>query len=277
MKASDLEFANLQTRVLENYTDRAHSVSAQFLRWFMEEIFRLEPQDADDACVDSQLDKGIDGIFVSESAEEVYLFQSKVRQKRNATLGDKDLKEFAGSLDQFGNAEGIRNLLDGNASNELKNCIRRTNLISKVEEGFSAKGVFCTNTTSSIDAQNYLRARTDIELYDATRIANERIDIDVDGGIRKEFTFDVSDTEVIKYESKDGVTARFFLAYARDLVNLSGISDGALFEQNVRLSLGNTKIKAQFAKRRHGLAIAASRQALGDGWSPSSMRWNHLR
>jgi len=35
--------------------------------------------------------------------------------------------------------------------------------------------------------------------------------------------------------------------------------------------------KAQFAKRRHGLVIAASRQALGDGWSPSSMRWNHLR
>jgi len=34
---------------------------------------------------------------------------------------------------------------------------------------------------------------------------------------------------------------------------------------------------AQFAKRRHGLVIAASRQALGDGWSPSSMRWNHLR
>ena len=29
---------------------------------------------------------------------------------------------------------------------------------------------------------------------------------------------------------------------------------------------------AQFAKRRHGFAIAASRQALGDGWSPSSMR-----
>ena len=38
-----------------------------------------------------------------------------------------------------------------------------------------------------------------------------------------------------------------------------------------------TKNLAQFADRRHGLAIAASRQALGDGWSPSSMRWNHLR
>ena len=245
MKASDLEYAHLQTQALANYSDRAHSVSAQFLRWFMEEIFRLEPQDADDACVDSQLDKGIDGIFVSASAEEIYLFQSKVRQRKNAKLGDKDLKEFAGSLDQFSSVEGIRHLLDGNASNELKNCIKRTNLAERVEEGFSVRGVFCTNTASAADAQEYLQARTDIELYDATRIANERIDIDVDGGIRREFSFDVSDTEVIKYESKDGVTARFFLAYAGDLVNLSGISDGALFEQNVRLSLGNTKINKQ--------------------------------
>ena len=35
--------------------------------------------------------------------------------------------------------------------------------------------------------------------------------------------------------------------------------------------------KAQFVNRRLGLAIAALRHALGDGWSPSSMRWNHLR
>ena len=81
----------------------------------MEEIFRLEPQDADDACVDSQLDKGIDAIFVSEQAEEIYLFQSKVRQKRNAKLGDKDIKEFA---EVRSSAQSIRNLLDGNASND---------------------------------------------------------------------------------------------------------------------------------------------------------------
>ena len=37
------------------------------------------------------------------------------------------------------------------------------------------------------------------------------------------------------------------------------------------------KLMAQFAIRRHGLAIAAARHALGDGRSPSSMRWNHLR
>ena len=117
--------------------------------------------------------------------------------------------------------------------------------MGRVEEGFVPKGIFCTNTTSAADAQDYLQVRSDIELYDASRIANERIDIEIDGGIKKEFSFDVSDTEVIKYESKEGITARFFLAYARELVSLSGISDGGLFEQNVRLSLGNTKINKQ--------------------------------
>ena len=41
--------------------------------------------------------------------------------------------------------------------------------------------------------------------------------------------------------------------------------------------IGMVMFLAQLAKRRHGLAIAALRHALGDGWSPSSMRWNHLR
>ena len=35
--------------------------------------------------------------------------------------------------------------------------------------------------------------------------------------------------------------------------------------------------KAQFANCRRGLAIAAIRQVLGEGWSASLMRWNHLR
>lgn len=242
MKPSDLRYTNLQSAVLSSYSDRAHTISAQFLRWFMEEIFRMDSQDADDACVDSQLDKGIDGIFISEQAETIYLFQSKIRQKTQSKLGDKDLKEFSGSLEQFRSADSINNLLEGNASDQLKNCIRRTDLVRCLESGFTIVGVFCTNISASRDAIDYLKSQESIELYDASRIADERIDIEVNGGISKQFKFDVSDTEVIEYESKDGVAARIFLANATDLVNLDGISDGKLFEQNVRLSLGNTKI-----------------------------------
>ena len=242
MKATELQFANLQDRVLASYAERAHTISAQFLRWFLEEIFRLDPQDADDACVDSQLDKGIDGIFVSEQAETIFLYQSKVRQRRKTTLGDKDLKEFSGSLDQFRSGDNLNNLLAGNASEDLKNCIKRTELLDRIDSEYSIVGVFCTNIPASRDAFEYLKSKDDLELYDANRIARERIDIEVNGGITTDFSFDVSDTEVINYESKDGVAARIFLANASDLVNLDGISDGTLFEQNVRLSLGSTKI-----------------------------------
>ena len=51
----------------------------------------------------------------------------------------------------------------------------------------------------------------------------------------------------------------------------------AAFSESAVVINGFSKYLAQLAKRRHGLAIAALRHALGDGWSPSSMRWNHLR
>lgn len=65
--------------------------------------------------------------------------------------------------------------------------------------------------------------------------------MDVDGGITDKFKFDVSDSEVIEYDA-GGASARIFLAPALNLTKMEGISDGTLFEQNVRLSLGNTKV-----------------------------------
>ncbi len=242
MKPNELQLNYLQTSVLPPYNDRAKTDSARFLLWFMEEIFRLDSQDADDACVDSQLDKGIDGIFVSEQNETVYFFQSKLRKKLNVTLGDKDLKEFSGSLDQFESVEKIEKLLEGNASIALKNCIKRTGLIRCVKEKYSIVGVFCTNVSASKDALKYLEMTENIELYDSNLIAKQKIDVDAKSGIQESFSFDVSDTEIIQHESKYGVSARIFLANAQELVNLGGILDGTLFEQNVRFSLGDTKI-----------------------------------
>lgn len=242
MKKTDLQYKNLQGKILKPYTDRAPTVSGQFLKWFLENIYRLDAQEADDASVDSALDKGIDAIYVDNESEIITLIQSKVRQKANSTLGDTDLKEFSGSIKQFESEESIQNILDGNASKELKSSILRTKIIEKIKDGYVLSGVFCTNLSSNKDAKQYLKSNTQILLYDANRISAEYVELGLKSGVKKKFVFDVSDSDVIKYQSKNGVVAKIFLASASDLVNLEGISDGKLFEQNVRLSLGSTKI-----------------------------------
>ena len=68
-----------------------------------------------------------------------------------------------------------------------------------------------------------------------------RPSLDVDGGIKGNYHFDVSDSYVIEYDA-GGAAARLFLAPALNLLKMDGIADGRLFEQNVRLALGNTKV-----------------------------------
>ena len=227
---------------LKPYSKRAPTESIQFLKWFLENIFRQDSQDADDACVDAQQDKGVDGILVNDVLEEIYIFQSKLKQKDKATLGDTDLKEFVGTLNQFSSAEKVQSLLNGTANDQLKNAVRRNEVIDKMSRGYIVQGIFCTNVPINSDGKAYADTIDNIAVYDAKRILFEYVDIDAPTGIPETFSFDTSDTEVIKYQTPDGVSARIFLANALQMTHLKGISDGSLFSLNVRLSLGNTRV-----------------------------------
>lgn len=242
MDVSDLVYDKLNAVVLKPYQKRAPEVSAQFLRWFLENIFRLDRQDADDACVDAKQDKGVDGLYVNDVTETVHLFQVKTRQKEKSTLGDTELKEFYGSLKQFRTKEAVEALLASDANDHLKSAIKRNKIIEKIESGYRIEGVFCTNIEANSDAIDYLSCVEDIVLYDAKKISSEFIEYAANEGINGEFKFTVSDTEVIKYQTSQSTSARIFLAEALQLTHLDGIQDGKLFERNVRLSLGNTKI-----------------------------------
>ncbi|MBY3440007.1 hypothetical protein HFN89_38905 [Rhizobium laguerreae] len=242
LKTEDLSYVNLTSEILKNYTKRTPVVSGQFLRWFFENILRLDPQDADDACVDSSQDKGIDGLYVNDVTEIIHLVQVKTRQKENSTLGDPELKEFFGSIQQFKDEIAIQSVLAGNTSDKLKQAIRRTKLIDKVKSGYRVEGIFVSNIPANKDADDYVEGRPEIALYDAKEICSEYIDLGAVGGIKSDFKFNVADTEVIKYTSSEAISARMFLADALQLLHLQGITDGKLFERNVRLSLGNTKV-----------------------------------
>lgn len=242
MKADDLRFSNLDSSVLVGYENRGHDLSKRFLRWFLENVFRLEPQDADDAVVDSKQDRGIDGIFVDDITETIYLFQAKTRESDKAELGDTDLKEFVGSLEQFKTSDSIDALLSSKASSLLKAAISRNDLKAKVASGFTTEGIFLTHIPANDDATDFMKsAPSNVSLYDAKRIADEYIEVSGPSGISGKFRFDII-SDMIRYDVEN-VRSRIFLAGALQLTHLTGILDGTLFARNVRYSLGhNTKI-----------------------------------
>ena len=89
------EFAELLTSV-KNQKVLGHTDSKALLHWFLFNVFRLDALDARDTLCDGDNDKGIDGVWVDEDSEEIFLFQSKYTdQKRN--LGDTDLKGWSGT------------------------------------------------------------------------------------------------------------------------------------------------------------------------------------
>ncbi|WP_170181277.1 AIPR family protein [Chlorobaculum thiosulfatiphilum] len=241
MKVKDLNHNAFSERELKPYEKRAPDFSGRFIRWFLENIYRLEEIDADDACVDAKHDKGVDAIYVDDVAETVHIIQAKTKTKDNAEFGDTEIKEFYGTLQQFASKNKIDEVYSETKNDKLKQTISRTGLASKVDSGYDVLGVFISNARANDDAKAILAKLPKIELFDAETIANDYVDLNVDGGIKGSYYFDVSDSDVIKYDA-GGAAARLFLAPALNLLKMDGIADGSLFEQNVRLALGNTKV-----------------------------------
>jgi len=241
MKADDLNHKAFSEKQLKSYEKRAPDFSGQFIRWFLEQIYRLEEIDADDACVDAKHDKGVDAIYVDDVSETIFIIQAKTKTKDNAEFGDTELKEFYGTLQQFDSKKKIDDVLSETKNDKLKQTIVRTGLAAKVDSGYEVRGVFISNARANSDARAIVAKLPKVELFDADTIANDYVDLDVDGGIKGSYYFDTSDSHVIEYDA-GGATARLFLAPALNLLKMDGIADGRLFEQNVRLALGNTKV-----------------------------------
>lgn len=241
MTPQDLQHKTFSKQHLKHYENRAVDFSGQFLRWFLEHILRLDPLEADDAAVDAKHDKGVDAIYVDDVSETLYVIQSKTKTNPNASLGDTELKAFVSTLVQFNSDDSVYQLSQETNNQRLKQALERHSVRDKIKAGYNVQGMFITNVPANADAKTYLIKTTSIDLYDAVRIATEYVDLEVDGGISGDFFFDISDTDVIGYDA-GGAATRIFLAPALNLIKMEGITDGRLFEQNVRLSLGNTKV-----------------------------------
>ena len=120
MEAQDLEYTRLKA-ILAPYEEKGRGEAIAFLNWFLENIFRLDEVEADDAVCDKPNDRGIDGIYVDDTQEEIIVLQGKIKQKESS-IGDQSLRDLAGALTQVESEEGVQGLIDGGGNTELKNC-----------------------------------------------------------------------------------------------------------------------------------------------------------
>lgn len=233
-------YENLK-QVIKSFDDKGREESRTFINWFLENIYRLDPIEADDCICDKPNARGVDAIYADENQNEVIIFQSKLKQKESS-IGDLALRDLSGTLTQFESADGVAALLAGGGNEELKNLLTRLKIKDLVSNGYRVIGAFVSNQPLDANGKEFLDQHGRIRVYDRNRIASEFIDIDAEGGVEADFTFDLSYVEPLTLTTKDGVKSFVVPVQAKELVKMAGIEDGTLFSQNVRQSLGNTKV-----------------------------------
>ena len=247
MQANDLVYANLTGKILHGYSLAGRTESASFLVWFLENIFRLDDVQAADAICDGPSDRGVDAIYVDHDNSEIVFLQSKVRQNDARQIGDQPIRDFAGSITQFDTPEKVQGAIAAEPRAEISKLLFRTEIATRLSEGYTKKGVFVTNAVTGVAGRTAAET-LDVAIFDRGKLAESYIESDAPDRISGTKSFDVADNGFLEFSG--GADAKLYLitAKASDLLRLEGLSDGTLFAQNVRLNLGNTKVNRDVAK-----------------------------
>lgn len=235
-----LEYPNLLT-LFPQHIHPKRNESASFLIWYFENYYRLDTLEAVDSVCDQHGDKGVDGIYVNEVDNTIDVFQSRISQKRNSSVGDAPLKEFFGTLSQFTTKEGLENLLKTAGNAQVATLIRRLDLLTKIAS-YDIRGIYLCNLDLDTNGTAYL-ATTPTMIFigktklEATFLSDKRTE-----PISAPVVLDVAGFSAAEYIVDATTRAVIVPVKAKELTALQGIADQSLFDRNVRGSLGNTKV-----------------------------------
>lgn len=220
--------------------------SRAFLGWFLEHYYRLDETEAQDAICDGPDDKGIDGIYVDSNLERIDVFQTKLYQKENKTLGDVALKEFVGTLSQLSTKEAIENLVATTGNLELRELIKASDVIGLIEKGYKVRGLFITNALKDHNANSYLQQTENVFVYDGRLLDENWVPPGTSAPVHTRVAFRLDGHTPIEYKTPDA-TVYVAPLLATQLVGLAGLQSGELFAWNVRQALGRTKVNKAIA------------------------------
>ena len=245
----NLDYTDL-VQAIQPYKISGREEASAFLSWFLVNIYRLDIIEVQDIVCDGRGDKGIDGIYVNENEECIDIFQAKTVQNSSKTLGDTQLKEFAGSLNQLETVEGLDSMILTTGNTQLKNL-----LIAYKELFISSKyiirGIFITNAIKDSNAESFLQATSQtipLKVWDKPLIAKMYVPSEKAIPATSEIAFDVFGFDYVEYNV--GNTAKVVIApvSAIDLVQMEGIENQQLFDLNLRKDLEKTKVNKDIAK-----------------------------
>ncbi len=247
MIPDDLKYTNLLGEILGPYAYEGRTESASFLVWFIENILRLDDVEAADAICDGPSDRGIDAVYVDHDNSEVIFLQAKVRQNDARAIGDQPIRDFAGSVAQFSEPDLVETAIAEAPRSEIAKLLERNDIADRLREGYSVALWFVTNAVVDENGKRAAEA-TNLTIFDREIIAGRYVEIDAPDVVEGTAEFDVSDNGYVEFSA--GEKAKLFLitAKAEDFLKLEGIGDASLFAQNVRLSLGNTKVNKDIVK-----------------------------
>ncbi len=229
------------------HLDPNRTESASFLIWYLENYYRLDSLEAVDSVCDQKGDKGVDGIFVNDNDMTISIFQSKISQSENSSIGDTLLKEFYGTLSQFINQNSIQNLIDTGGNAETVRLTNRLDLINKIKT-HDLEGVFIANVDIDSNGIAYLNTIPEIKFVGKKQLINNYISDKRSSPIAEETKFDISGFHTSQYIVDKDTKILIAPIKARELVSLQGISDQSLFTFNVRGPLGKTQVNKDIIK-----------------------------
>jgi AIPR protein len=110
-----------------------------------------------------------------------------------------------------------------------------------LEKGFALRGIFVTNVPIDANGLDVIKADPSIVAYDRASIVRSYVDLNVEGGVKQKYSFSIDGTPLV---FQAGTLAKVLVLFAdgKELAAMPGIADGSLFELNVRLPLGSTKV-----------------------------------
>ena len=236
MAQLDLSYPNL-LQVFGEHAMKERTESRQFLAWFLENYYRLEETEVSDCICDGPYDKGVDGLYVDDHLVQIDIFQARI-SKTDKTLGDVALKEFAGTLTQFSEADSVRKVARTTKNKELAALIKEARVAEKIDDGYQVFGVFITNAVRDYNATEFLYSNDTMKLFDADALQCAYVSISRTDPINKPIALIFQGFLMSTIRSTRKVQMVIAPIAASELLRMEGIANGELFAWNVRQWLG---------------------------------------